>query len=100
MKAAVKVQYPRVADSIESDLLNLSVLINTSGLATRMTTTTTMVAVTSCLEHAHADLDLVDTYESYLAGQGLVAMQTCIPHGSRFSELSPIPRFVWMGQFC
>jgi hypothetical protein len=37
-KAAVKVQYPGVADSIESDLLNLSVLINASGLATRMTT--------------------------------------------------------------
>ncbi len=41
MNAAVKVQQTGVADSIESDLLNLSVLINASGLATRTTTTTT-----------------------------------------------------------
>ena len=45
-----------------------------------------MVVVTSCLENAHADLELIDIYESYLAGQGSVAMQTCTPHGSRFSE--------------
>ncbi len=40
-KAAVKVQYPGVADSIESDLSNLSMLINASGLATRTMTTMT-----------------------------------------------------------
>jgi aarF domain-containing kinase len=32
-KVAVKVQYPGVADSIESDLANLSMLINATGLA-------------------------------------------------------------------
>ncbi len=76
-KAAVKVQYPGVADSIKPDLSNLSVLINASGLATRTTTTTTPTT-TSKLNNVNNTGTARSKFCTLIITEGNLRMGRCV----------------------
>ncbi len=54
--------------------------------------------VVTCLENANVDLILTDIIESYLLGQGMVTMESCVPPNSVYILMSQSRD--WLGWDC